>query len=185
MATGLNLQDHAVLHKMQLSAEEQHEKINLHLWGTQRPSKDNRGHECTSMEVNIDLQINENRWLTKAMTLSRNWVNTKKTRNQRSEPQYFIGRDEVEQRGKAPRRQMGSASVHSVSCRGSLSKYKKKSNDQLSSKTSKGGTIKTTTSQGSPLGLRSRLSDKHFLQPRRRLGFHLQLAHWQAASVQH
>lgn len=32
MAAGLNLQDRAVLHKMQLSADEQHEKkISLHL----------------------------------------------------------------------------------------------------------------------------------------------------------
>lgn len=133
----------AVLHRMQPSANEQHgEKTSLHLWGTQWPSKDNRGHECTSMGVNINLQVNENRWLIKAMTFSRNWVNTKKTRNQRSEPQYFIGKDEDEQRGKAPRRQMGSTSVHSVSCHGSLSKYKKKSNDHLSSKTTKDGTIK-------------------------------------------
>ena len=56
----------------------------------------------------------------------------------------------------------------------SLSEYKKKSNDQLSSKTTKDGTIKTTMTQGSPLGLRSWLGDKHFLQPMRRLGFHLQ-----------
>lgn len=96
-------------------------------------------------------------------------MNTEKTRNQRSEPQYFIGRDEEEQREKAGRRQ---AYKHVMSW--SLSEYKKKSNDQLSSKTTKDGTIKTTMSQGSPLGLRSWLGDKHFLQSMRRLGFHLQ-----------
>lgn len=61
--------------------------------------------------LNINLQVNKNRRLIKAMTLSRNWVNTEKTRNQRSEPQYFIGRDEEEQREKSRRRQMGSTNI--------------------------------------------------------------------------
>lgn len=89
-------------------------------------------------------------------------MNTEKTRNQRSEPQYFIVRDEEKQRKKHLGDELeAQAYKHVMSW--SLSKYKKKNNDQLSSKTTKDGTIKTTMSQGSPLGLMSWLSDKHFL----------------------
>lgn len=56
MAAGLNLQDRAVLHKMQLSADEQHEKKNsLHLWGLSGPSK-------TIEATNTQAWGSEERW---------------------------------------------------------------------------------------------------------------------------